>query len=102
MIKRQVIVLLAALAVLLCGCSSNNGPDLDSLPPLETAPAVVGDDNPAFSSSETILIYQEKLSGGVLFQLYEDGRLVLSGGDLDSSIGKEKAYTDYRDSISAI
>lgn len=100
--KRYLILLLLIFSlVAMTGCGGSSGPDVDALPPLETA----GTHDPTsggYSRSDTIVIYQENLSSGVSFELYEDGRLLLSGADITSSIVDEPAFKDYADSITTI
>ena len=89
--KKIVLICWAVIVLLMtAGCNGSSGPDKDALPPLETTPSTTGTSGQAYERGDSILIYQETLSSGLNFELYEDGKLVLSGGDITVSIGDEK------------
>ena len=101
--KKHISFFLAILCLfILAGCSNASGPDENALPPLETAPSTPNDVSQGYERGDSILIYQENLSGGINFELYEDGKLILTGGDIDTSMGDEKAYQDYAENITTI
>ena len=97
-----MIILSLAVCLLLVGCSNSSGPDESALPPLETAPVDSSSNAQRYDSYETVIIYQETLSNGVVFELYEDGRLILSGNDIEVNIGDEKTFQSYEDRITTI
>ena len=102
MMKKLMILGIVLCLLMTAGCGAgSSGPDEGALPPLETAPPATGGSQ-NYDRSDPIVIYQENLNCGVSFELYEDGRLLLTGADMTASLGDEKAYQDYKDSITTI
>ena len=99
--KKTSLLLVLLLLLLLTACRKV-GPDLTALPTLETAPDRSQQQGGSYHRGDAIIVHEEELFETVQFTLYEDGRLVLTGGDLTESIVDTQAYRDFKSSITIV
>ena len=99
--KKMRLAWLFVLCIILTGCGKA-GPDMSALPTLETESADIKEQADGYNRNEPIVIYEETLSDNLIFSLYEDGRLIISGADITNSIVDTQAYRDYKDDITII
>ena len=98
--KKIIAGILLAMLILLAGCGKS-GPNESALPTLESSPPTIQDTD-EYMRGDSVALYNETLSSGVFFELFEDGRLVLSGGDIRESIVDTRAFKDYQDNITIL
>ena len=94
--KKLLFCLVLAACVLLSGCSK---PKPTWSTGLEAAPSVTEPDTGGLGA---FLVCDEQLDDGVQFQLYDDGRLVLSGGDILQSVPDSLLFQMYQDKITSL